>query len=961
MYIFVSNAISQKIHQSFYLEEARAQITDVSEKRNPQEDKHRFSRFFIVAGSKEALPQMPDIDPLYFKNEITEDQFDKVKGILVKHIPEVILPYVLTKAENWASEIRQVTSVLINVPLDLGHLSFEAEILRLQSVIQKVQSLSKLYSATIYRVYIDKTGFNVFMIFGLYPQGDDQSSVRAVLSASLLLRSLDTVDIPIYIGISTGQAVVSVCGHYRKDLFIIGEPLYMSYLLSLIALKDGTKRILVDHETKLHTEWKVSLKSYSNPMFTEKIAQGVFEPVYNGRDLEGIPGNAFPEIRTHRFNVDYTKNITKQDYEDSIYMVGREDKVYKGRQLILQFVKTPIKMNILFVTGCYGVGKSLFLRNLLENVEEMLKEKFTRSERPDILISSIDPIKQKQKLNGWRVIFKEISGRLCRSLGINKEELIDFLFGAKQYGQRSKQLIMNVFGIKKEFEERERGRRNKDFRDLNETEMDEEDEREIVEILTAVMQFYVGEKRLLVKGIDKQVGNEDMDRFPPVIICFDDLQYHDLLSWKVFAKIAERLHRVFIIGALREEDKENSPLFMGTKKETNIFLSNIQSVQHGNAYVDLITMTEESYTGRSSKGQVKESIDVIRRIVPQLINRSNIQFTSFQLTELSEKEIEQLVGRVLEGKYTSNELIRLVIQRSGKNPLIAVDLLGAFLKQELLQNINGEWFPSEILRNLTKIGQYIEVLAPSSIYKKGIDMLDSLTFTCTNLLKIASIVGNTFDMKTLVSGNSLYHTLLPHKTLVLAIQMLVDQRIIQIVDDSSINIVYKFCSAFLRETIYQLIPYSQRKTQHLIIATSMLGDSDLIQTEQIDYHWALADTESESQDSSNNRAKREIVVNQLSMGETQQNKRGNQVFKSDQLRKKSDKSDKVTSRFVVITKTALKYYKTEADFREKPVFETGSILLKNIISVVIFSFFLDYSNCFSNKSQAPKAHLQDLN
>ena len=936
MCIFVNNAIAEKISQSFYLEETRLHMHDLSERRNSNEEKQKFSRFFIVTGPKEVFSQTPDIDPLYFKSEVTEDQFYKVKGILVKHIPELILPHVLSNTENCSSEIRQVTSVFVNVPIDLNHLSFEAEIRRLQFTVQKIQNIARLYSATIYRVYIDKTGFNIFMIFGLYPQGDDQSSVRGVLSATLLVQSLETTDIPVYIGISTGQAVVSICGKYRKDLFIIGEPLYMSYLLSLVALKDGTKRILVDHETKLHTEWKVSLQTYTNSMLAEKIAQEVFEPVYNNGNLQGVPGNSFPEIRTHRFNVEYTKDITKQDYEDSIYMVGREDKLYKGRQLILQFVKTPIKMNILFITGSYGIGKSLFMRNLLENVEEMLKEKFSRSERPDILVSSLDPVKQRLKLNGWRGIFKEISGRLSRSLGINKEELLDFLFQKRQLGQRSKQLIMNIFGMIPE-----KGISDQAYGNYLETELDEEDERDVVEILTLVMQFYVGEKKLVVKGIEGQGFNEDMDGFPPVIICLDDLQYHDLLSWKVFAKIAERLHRVFIVGALREDDNETSPLFMGVKKENDIFSLNLQSIQNGNAYIDLLTQTEEFSTQRSKTERIKESIDVMKRIVPQLSNRSNIQFTSFQLTELADKEIEQLITRVLEGKYTSNELIRLVIQRSGKNPLIAVDILGTFLKQDLLQNVNGEWFPSEILRDLTKRGQFIEVLVPSSVYKKGVDMFDSLPFTHTNLLKLASIIGTTFDMRTLVLGNSLYHTLLPHKTLLSTLQSLIDQQVIQIIDGSSRNVMYKFCSSFLRETIYQLVPYSQRKAQHLIIATSTLGSSDSLHNEQNDYHWALSETGLE-QDSSNLKAKREFVINQLNNGVSQQNKRGIQVFKADQLQKKSDKSERITSRYVVITKNALKYYKSESEFREKPVFETGSIPLKDIIVVVRF-FILSFS------------------
>ena len=46
---------------------------------------------------------------------------------------------------------------------------------------------------------------------------------------------------------------------------------------------------------------------------------------------------------------------------------------------------------------------------------------------------------------------------------------------------------------------------------------------------------------------------------PPLIICLDDLQDHDKLSWEVTNEALLKLKKVFIIGCIRNEDNEISP------------------------------------------------------------------------------------------------------------------------------------------------------------------------------------------------------------------------------------------------------------------------------------------------------------------------------------------------------------------------------------------------------------------
>lgn len=173
--------------------------------------------------------------------------------------------------------------------------------MRIQHAVKIIQDAAYLHQGNIYRTYIDKTGFNVFLVFGLHPQGNSEASANAVIAGSLLVQTLETEEISAFMGISTGQVIISIAGEYRKDPFLIGEPLYMSYLLSLMALKEREKRIFVDHETKLQAEDKVSFCTYENSLLTGKIAQGIFEPIYSNDILPTISQNSFPEVRTHHF------------------------------------------------------------------------------------------------------------------------------------------------------------------------------------------------------------------------------------------------------------------------------------------------------------------------------------------------------------------------------------------------------------------------------------------------------------------------------------------------------------------------------------------------------------------------------------------------------------------------------------------------------------------------------------
>ena len=930
--ILVNNAVFDRTRTLFQFEEVALLLTETEGDDRNFENNER-TRLFVLRGLKQNLESNASIDPFYFKSEISNDQFDEIKESVFSYVPACVIPYALTATEVWASELRLITSVFINIPINISRLKTQNELSKVQQIVDRMQTICRVYNGFVYRIYIDKTGLNISVIFGLYLQGDSQITARAVLVSTLVVQSLSKINIPAFIGVSTGRVMTAVSGQYRKDFFVIGEPLYMSYLLSLIALKDETKRIFVDYETKKQGESKISFCAYVNPVFTGKISQGVFEPLYGQTLPNRVPGNSFPEVRTHHFNVEHTTHVTKQDHEDSIYMLGRDDQIEDAKQLVLQFLKSPNQINVLLITGKYGVGKSLFLRNLLEGIEEILQDKFSIHNRPSIFASSLDPVKEKRSLNGWRTIMGQVAEELAKRFGFRIEELINKVLELEQHRHGSIRLIEEMIKILGDKPLDENGY-EKDLEfitgETREDELDEEDENTLIEVMTGILQHFVGEKSLFRIGSKGERGYEEIQlnkaRFSPLILCFDDMQNHDVASWRLFIKVIGSIRKIFIIGAIREEDEVN------TERISTRYEYNQQTGIYSNKTFTDVLQRLSNYQLVHSQYLINEERSSLKNnILHQLSKQTVINYNVIELEASQPDVIQELTSRVLGGVYITNEVFGLIMDRSMGNCLTAVDILGSILKQGLLEHVNEKWLPSEELKRFIRLEQFIELIVPNCEYKKTIEQIDALNFIQLNLAKLVSAIGCKFDLKSIVFSNVLNHTILPSSDLLTFLQGLDNEGIVSVLDTENNKSTYQFSSVFVRETLYQLIPVHLRKIQHQNIAICWQNDPKLAPNEYLLYQWALADSEINLY---SNRARQITITKRIEEILTQNLTRNDIVLKAGRLQKRSKSNIKWIPRYGVITKLTFKYYKSETDFQQKPVFEKVYILLKDIVKIV---------------------------
>mmetsp|Transcript_16610 Transcript_16610/g.14444 ORF Transcript_16610/g.14444 Transcript_16610/m.14444 type:complete len:166 (+) Transcript_16610:346-843(+) len=97
--------------------------------------------------------------------------------------------------------------------------------------------------------------------------------------------------------------------------------------------------------------------------------------------------------------------------------------------MISKFVRTPVKANLLLIGGGFGIGKSLFARNLLEcSSEKFIPRNEQNPYGPIILTSSMNPLTRTVKLNGWKSIFREILDMMSYRMNLETNYMLNQTF-----------------------------------------------------------------------------------------------------------------------------------------------------------------------------------------------------------------------------------------------------------------------------------------------------------------------------------------------------------------------------------------------------------------------------------------------------------------------------------------------------------------------------------------------------
>ena len=197
------------------------------------------------------------------------------------------------------------------------------------------------------------------------------------------------------------------------------------------------------------------------------------------------------------------------------------------------------------------------------------------------------------------------------------------------------------------------------------------------------------------------------------------------------------------------------------------------------------------------------------------LNNKGIVFNNIKLKPLLVEDINQLISDALKSNLEKTKpLAELVLSKTEGNPFFVNEFLKfIFEKKLIIFNFNlfsWEWD----LNSIEKTG------IPDNIIQLMITKLNKLSKNAKEVLKLASCIGNTFDLNKL--------TIIKEVTKEEIVENLweaLDLYFIYSLDDSyrfthnleEINPKYKFTHDNIQQTIYSLIPENEKKALHLKI------------------------------------------------------------------------------------------------------------------------------------------------
>ena len=914
-------------------------------------DGHNNGPFYYVTKLKTGQKVQMKADALLITNQLKPSDIEALAPIITPYMPAAVVPYLELDSEKWSAELRRLTVMFLNLGINLSDSKTEPGLKRIQLVITTVQKCIYKYQGSLNKLLMDDKGSTLIVVFGLPPMAHQDDPVRATLTAIDLIKDLKAIACACSIGITTGLVFAGVVGTSgnRREYSILGDSVNLAARLMQAACGEKQKKIFVDEVTRREAQCKLAFRFVRKASVKGKSVEiSFFEPI----TAEEEELNIFPyNVRTHN----HTPLKGEVLNNEALMMVGKErDATLKHTmELIEKFIKKP-NHNLMFLfCGMYGIGKSLMLRNIVYRTLAILeKTTYKNGEVCEIFFSSLNCATREKKLNGW----VDVVTRLMRLLSTREkksyENLINMLM--KEVGDLAGvyNAIESVLGIPLQRNNLTKSQRTMLVPDMGDNQAKEE--KIIKKFISKLIKRFTEDElippsttknqnnqidetfeTMLEKQEKKQTrGGNKTDIYPPLIIVLDDMQDFDPFSWKLTKKILKQGNKILVIGAVRTEFLELKPIFSRKKKsgEDDETKHNEEVVDDG--IFDLEENLDNNCFHKTVIGEIdKDDIEVLLR--------KAMNFGSIEIEESEEaNKIKDPMKWFLD--YLANKAKCV--------PLFIINLLENLREQNYIiinENTHGLKLKAFLVKCI-EINEGLTIYPPLGCQKINGPIIDHLQCHEIILLKVASVLGENFDFRSL--ANSPAKKTLNNDKLLNVLDDLVRSEFLEILDENEGNIRYRMNNCFMRESLYHRMIYSQRRQIHRFVAEALQEAKpikgheivDNLDCERLIYHWSLNENLNSGQDSNlfkiganfSSKAKRSVVVKKISSILSRNQRDFNVTLIRGVLEKKSDRGITWSSRYCVLNTKELKYFYKEEDCKENSEEPLGSISLKHIYNIM---------------------------
>lgn len=157
---------------------------------------------------------------------------EKTVEKLKNYVPSAVMPWLDVREEKWASELRLITVLFVNLGLsesELLRITKEDDIDTVQTILEVVQQSVYRFEGSLNKFLMDDKGSTLLAVFGLPPLAHEDDSVRGILAAINIVSSLRKLRYTASCGISSGRAYCGIVGNrVRREYSVLGDTVNLS-------------------------------------------------------------------------------------------------------------------------------------------------------------------------------------------------------------------------------------------------------------------------------------------------------------------------------------------------------------------------------------------------------------------------------------------------------------------------------------------------------------------------------------------------------------------------------------------------------------------------------------------------------------------------------------------------------------------------------------------------------------
>ncbi|CAD8109893.1 unnamed protein product [Paramecium primaurelia] len=824
---------------------------------------------------------------LLIKSNISAQSFESIKSQLIRYIPAALQQYIYVDQEKWSSELRILTIMFINLSIDLSAALTSNGLNHIQQVIETVQKSIYAFQGSLNKILMDDKGSTLIVVFGLPPMAKQDDPARAVMTAITMKSELNAINCGCKIGISTGYTFAGVVGTSgsRREYSIIGDAVNLAARLMQIACKDDQHSILLDVETSKEASYKMNISFYKCVMVKGKADKvNIYYPEIN---LE------LNKIRIH--NPFFPRLLDNYLFDiNNLRLIQRR----------IQLFQLQNESNVLLqISGNQGSGKSYSVKQCIDLFQENFNFVQIR------LCSFLQ--KEQQYLYAIKIIFQH----LLKKIAIILNKSYDIYLFNEIFNQQDQ--LLQIFDFEPISQIQLFDKQFKDKNDSLET-LDIQMIKESIDLLFRKFQS--------ITNYNKQ------------IFVLDDGHNIDEDSLKIIRHLMKHNQFILLIFIFRYDYFEQ---FQFHEQHQN----QIQMIEEG---LDSITCKLNDINNSEHISFKNISLNDYQILLNDLFHINKIRCSKNQ------EPYNQLDKNILHYEYIKNQLIQsntqefflqTIYRKTQGNPLTFITLIEKLLKCNYMIVDNKQQdvaIVNDSLLNILNLDEFIILEAPLNKFRLNSPYLDKVGCLELLILKVASIIGDIFDVQTLNKIQP-FKEVIQKENLIKILNSLEELEIIETMELNDLNKYYRFAKPFLREIIYQRLLFSQRRELHKYYAQalqeipSQFEIDEKLEAQRLEHNWILAEQKWNSQSNIKQRglelshkAKRSIIIKSI---QTKLIAKTNNI-KLGLLKKKSDKNVTWAERYCLMTQKELKYYYSEQDYQRQPQNALATIILSSIYQIV---------------------------